>query len=449
MPHRKTGGRSPRFVLIGVGSAVFGARTLGDLIHFREVLDGAIIALVDIDPHVLGLMTTLATKMNDAAGRPFVIESSTERRDVLPDADFVVTSPAIKREALWEKDWNIIRRAGIKMTYGENGGPGSLSHTLRNVPMILDICRDVEDLAPDAWVLNFTNPEARICMAIARHTRLKFVGLCHQIHVGYRMIAEALGLPVEDLDVKAAGLNHFTWAYDIRRQSTGEDLYPRLREVVGGEGIAGEPLTTRMFELTGLFPMPGDHHLAEFLPFGYEFVGLEGRDFAEWRRGKAEKVAWLEGVAGGTSEIEEVVSGLSGERVAQMAVAILTNGNSFEVSLDVVNNGTIPNLPDDAIVEAPGVISGAGVAPLRMAALPDEIAEWARRQVTVQALSVEAAVSGDRRTALRAMALDPVVDSYAAAQKVLDELLEAHREYVSPRFFDAGAGKVEAENTPA
>ena len=428
--------RPPRFVLIGVGSAVFGARTMGDLIHFREVLGGATIALVDINPHVLDLMTTLAKKMNDAAGRPFVIESSTERRDVLPDADFVVTSPAIKREDLWQKDWEIIHGAGIKMTYGENGGPGSLSHTLRNVPMILDICRDTEELAPDAWVLNFTNPEARICMAIARHTRLKFVGLCHQIHVGYGLIAKALGLPVEDLDVKAAGLNHFTWAYDIRRQSTGEDLYPRLRDVVRSNGIADEPLTTRMFELTGLFPMPGDHHLAEFLPFGYEFVGLEGRDFAEWRRSKAEKLKWLEGVAAGTAKIEEVVSGLSGERVAQMAVAILTNGNSFEVSLDVVNNGTIPNLPDDAIVEAPGVISGAGVAPLCMPPLPEVIAEFARRQISVQELSVDAAVSGDHLTALQAMVLDPVVDNCTIARNVLDQLLEAHREYVSPQFFE-------------
>ena len=411
---------------------------MGDLFHFREEFDGATIALVDINPRVLQWMAVLAKKMNDAAGRPFSIEASTDRRQVLAGADFVVTSPAIRREELWQKDWEIIHGAGIKMTYGENGGPGSLSHTLRNVPMMLDICRDIEELAPYAWVLNFTNPEARICMAIARHTRLRFVGLCHQIYAGYRIISKALDVPVDDLDVKAAGLNHFTWAYDIRRQSTSEDLYPRLRETISRDGIPGEPLTTKMSQLTGLFPMPGDHHLAEFLSFGWEFLGLEGRDFASWHETKRKNSEWLAGVAAGTARIEEVVTGLSGERIAPMAMAILKNGNAFEISMDVVNNGAIPNLPDDAIVETPGVISAAGVAPLRMAPLPEAIAELARRQIAVQELSVAAAVTGDRRTALQAMVLDPVVDNYAVAEKVLGQLLDAHREYVSPQFFREG-----------
>jgi len=436
--HAETGGRRPpKFVLIGVGSAVFGARTMGDLFHFKDEFGRATLSLVDLDACVLDRMTTVANKMNDAAGRPFRIEASTDRRDVLAGADFVVTSPAIKREELWRKDWEIIHGAGIKMTYGENGGPGSLSHTLRNVPMMLDICRDVEELAPEAWVLNFTNPEARICMAIARHTNLKFVGLCHQIHAGYRIISGALDIPEDDLDVKAAGLNHFTWAYDIRRRSTGKNLYPRLHDKVRREGIEKEPMTAKMLELTGLFPMPGDHHLAEFLPFGWEFQGLHGRDFAWWNEHKRKKRAWVEGVVAGTAKIEEVVSGLSGERIAQMALAILTNGNSFEISMDVVNNGAIPNLPDDAIVETPGVISGAGVTPLCMPPLPEIVAEFARRQIACQELSVEAAVTGDRRTALQTMVLDPVVDSSRVAEKVLDQLLEAHREYVSPRFFRA------------
>jgi len=424
-----------KFVLIGVGSAVFGAKTIGDLIHFKDVLGGGTISLVDIDPEMLNLAETMARKMNDRAGAPFTIEASTERRDVLADADFVVTSPAIKREELWLRDWEIINGAGIKQTYGENGGPGSLSHTLRNIPMMLAICRDVEALAPDAWVLNFTNPEARICMMLDRYTKLKFVGLCHQIGAGYRMVAKALNRKPKDLDVKAAGLNHFTWMFDIRDKHTGEDLYPALRASIAQGALKHEPLTLKMFELAGLFPTPGDHHLAEFLSFGWEFVGLKGRDWDRWATRKSDMLAWLKGVADGTREIEEVVKGRSAERIAQMAIAVLTNGNAYEITMDVRNDGAIPNLPDDAIVETPGVISSLGATPLRMPPLPDVVAGFARKQIQVQELSVAAAVTGDRRLALQAMLLDPVVDSVGTAEKVLDQLLEAHRQYVSPNFF--------------
>ncbi|MBN1675921.1 MAG: alpha-glucosidase/alpha-galactosidase [Kiritimatiellae bacterium] len=424
-----------KFVLIGVGSAVFGAKTIGDLLHFKDVLAGSTVSLVDINPEILGLMETVARKMNEQAGSPFTIEASVERRDVLAGADFVVTSPAIKREELWKIDWEIINGAGIKQTYGENGGPGSLSHTLRNVPMMLAICRDIEELAPNAWVLNFTNPEARICMMLDRYTRLKFCGLCHQIGAGYRMVAKALDVPVRDLDIKAAGLNHFTWMFDIRRASTGEDLYPAFRERIRQGALKDQPLSRKMFELAGLFPTPGDHHLAEFLAFGWEFAGLHGRDWAKWATRKADTYAWLTGVTAGTHKIEDQVKGLSGERIAQMAVAVLTNQNSYEISMDVRNEGAIPNLPPAAIVETPGVISGLGITPLRMPPLPPVVAGLARKQVQVQELAVEAAVTGDRTLALQALVLDPVVDNVATAERVLDQLLTAHREYVHPGFF--------------
>ena len=116
----------------------------------------------------------------------------------------MVTSPAILREELWKKDWDIIHGAGIRQTYGENGGPGSLSHTPRNVPMLEAICRDVEELAPHAMMINSTNPEARICTFFHRYTKLRFVGLCHQIYAGYGCVIRMLGIPHKDLDIKAA-----------------------------------------------------------------------------------------------------------------------------------------------------------------------------------------------------------------------------------------------------
>lgn len=431
-----------KMVLIGVGSVCFGVGTIADLMYYKEDLAGSTISLVDIDEEKLTLVRHIADELNKQAGMPFRIESSLDRRDVLGGADYVITSPAIKREQLWKKDWDIIHGSGIRQTYGENGGPGCLSHTLRNIPMILSILRDAEELAPKAWVINFTNPEARICMAIDRYTSLRFVGLCHQIHeAAYHTVSHVMGIPFEDIDMKAAGINHFTWTYDIRRFSTGECIYPEFIERLNRMPEDYEPLSRRLLNTFGMFPTAGDHHLAEYLNYGWEYVGLEGRDF-KWRNGeKADWLDWLRGVSEGRRQIGEKVKGKSGESVADIIAAMQKGRNHYEVSLDMRNDGCIPNLPDNAIVEIPGVVSGDGVRGLRMQPLPEGIAEMMRRQITIHGLSVEAAVKGDRKLALQAMLLDPVTDNFSVSEKVLDRLLEEHREYVSPAFFIAEATK--------
>jgi len=425
----------PKIVMIGVGSVCFGTGTIGDLIYYKDKLAGSVISLVDTDKEKLDLVKYAADQLNLKAGSPFTIEASLERKDVLAGADFVITSPAIRREELWKKDWDIIHGAGIKQTYGENAGPGSLSHTLRNIPMMLSIFRDVEKLAPKAWVINFTNPEARICTLLDRFTNLRFVGLCHQIHAAYRTVSHVLNIRQDDLDIKAAGINHVTWVYDIRKISDGKCIYPEFKEALSKMPADYEPISRRLLDTYGMFPTAGDHHLAEFLSYGWEFMGLEGRDFAARIKEKEDLMAWLKGVASGTRSVEEMVHGKTDESVADIIVAITHGQNHYEISLDLRNNGCIPNLPDDAIVEVPGVVSGDNVRGLQMDPLPEGIAAMIRQQMTIHALSVEAAVKGDRKLALQAMLLDPVVDHYTTAKQVLDDLLEAHRDLISPEFF--------------
>ncbi|HOJ11482.1 MAG TPA: hypothetical protein PK733_12945 [Clostridiales bacterium] len=423
-----------KIVMIGVGSISFGAKTIGDLIHFKDILKGSIISLVDIDEEKLRLMKGLIDKMNKDAGMPFKIEASTQRRDVLTGADFVVTSPAIKREELWKQDWTIINRAGIKQTYGENGGPGSLALTMRNIPMILSIAKDVEELAPNAWLINFTNPEARICMALDRYSSVKFVGLCHQIYESYKTIHTVLGIEFSDIDVKAAGTNHLTWIYDIRRKSTGRSIYKEFSDKLKEMPENYEPMSRKLFSMFGMYPTSGDHHLAEFMPFGWEYQGLLGRDFESRKKKIDDTMEWLRGVNNETRQVGEIVSGKSTESVADIIAAMTTGDNHYEVSLDIRNNGCIPNLPDNAIVEVPGVVSGDKVRGLRMDPLPEGIVELIRRQITVQSLSVEAAITGSRDKALQAFILDPVVDNISTAEKVLDELIQANKEYIHQGF---------------
>lgn len=423
-----------KIVMIGVGSICFGAKTIGDLIYYKDILKGSLISLVDIDPEKLRLMKALIEKMNEEAGRPFIIEASTQRREVLKGADFVVTSPATKREELWKQDWTIINKAGIKQTYGENGGPGSLALTMRNIPMILSIARDIEELAPNAWVINFTNPEARICMALERYTSLKFVGLCHQIYESYNTIHNVLGIDKRDIDVKAYGTNHLTWISDIRNKATGKCIYDEFKEKLREMPADFEPMSRKLFEIFGMYPTAGDHHLAEFMSFGWEYQGLLGRDFEARRLKIRENMEWLKGVTDGTRAVDEIVSGKSSESVADIIVAMIKGDNHYEVSLDIRNNGCIPNLPSEAIVEVPGVVSADKVRGLKMDPLPEGIAELIRRQVTIHSLSVEAAATGSKDKALQAFILDPVVDNVSTAEAVLDELIQANREFIHPGF---------------
>ena len=220
--------RLTKIVLIGAASASFGPRMIADAVLTPE-LRGSTLVLVDIDEPRLQVMTAYARRLNEAIGASLKVESTPDRTRALPGAEFVITSIAIKRDELWKLDHQIPLKHGIKQVLGENGGPGGLSHSLRNIPIVLSIARDMEKLCPDALLMNFTNPESRICLAVSRYTNIKFVGLCHGIGMAYDSIARITGLPMEDLEAIAAGLNHFVWVLDIRRKSSKEDVYPVLR----------------------------------------------------------------------------------------------------------------------------------------------------------------------------------------------------------------------------
>src|SRR5512145_1151100 len=252
MPH------PPKIVVIGAGSAIFGLGALARIIQ-TERLRGAHLAMVDIDREALDIMHAVAEKLNAAWGAGMTITSHTERTDALPGADFVIVSIQVgPRETMWELDWRIPLRHGVRQPYAENGGPGAFAHTARNLPVILGIARDMERLCPNAWYLNLTNPLIRLTWALHRYTKIKVMGLCHQLLWGYAMAMTVLGdhygvpvpegfhvhtdadnmprfIPVaaaglQHLDIKAAGINHFSWVYEIRDRQTGEDLYPLLRE---------------------------------------------------------------------------------------------------------------------------------------------------------------------------------------------------------------------------
>jgi alpha-galactosidase len=440
-----------KIVIIGVGSVSFGPAILGDLFAFAGDLRGCEVWLVDINAESLDVMSRYAAKLNDVFDEPFVIRPTADRSVALPGADFVIVAVAVDRLATWKLDWQIPLKHGVRHVLGENGGPGGLSHALRNIPLLLGIARDVERLAPDATLLNFTNPMSRLCMAVHRHTHVPFVGLCHQIGEGYTLVNRVLEIVPRDAEhaslawhelvaeverrvhITAAGLNHFTFILDIRDAATGEDLYPRLRERLAVMPMDFELMSRRMMEAFGLFCATGDGHAGEYVGFAAETMALSGYDFAKYERQGREQWERVRALAAqGTADLRTTVK-RTGERAIPIVHAMRRDLNQHELSANIPNDGCIENLPDDAIVEVPAVVNALGVHGVHVGPLPKGLASLMRREVEIQELVVEAGVHGDRTAALQALLLDPHIHSYAQATHLLDDLLKAHAKYL-PQF---------------
>jgi len=306
----------------------------------------------------------------------------------------------------------------------------------------------MERLCPRALLMNFSNPESRLCLALSRYTGIRFAGLCHGIGMAYASIADITGLPEDDLIAVAAGLNHFVWVLDVRRKSTGEDVYPLLRAADATYDPTYYPLTRRMMRLYGLYPHPSDDHIGEYLSFAWEECGLEGYDFvaADQNRASAwehilrvargqEPAPVPQGAASaeGQRRVDRPTLKPSGEFAFPIIISEVDNRHAFIEAVNILNSGLIANLPSWAVVEVPAVAGADGLKGIQVGALPAGIVAILNTQAHVQDLVVDAAVKGSRALALQALLADPVVQSMDAAEKCLDELLAVHADYL-PQF---------------
>ena len=463
----------PKIVVIGAGSAVFGLGALSTIIQ-HPAMRGAQLALCDINAEGLAVIKQLAEIMNRAWDAELSISSSTERRELLPGADFVLVSIQVgPREAVWERDWRIPLRHGLRQPYAENGGPGSFAHTARNLPLIMAIARDMEALCPDACCLNLVNPLIRLTTALRRHSRVKAVGLCHQLLWGYTMAATVLAdrwgieppddfhvhtdadnMPaflsvakeaVKHLEIKAAGINHFSWVYEIRDKHTGEDLYPELRECWFKHFRRDfEPLSREIFQIYGMMPTAGDSHLCEYLTWvsdaatrPWRKYDLKLQSWAGNRRRRAARKQLARDIVAGRVDVDDLRDltrhGMLDEGIPEMVAAVHYDRVQPHPQLNIPNRGYIPNLPDGAIVEVAGTVSAAGFVGEKFAPLPAPIAELCRRELALSELYVDAALTGDRELALQALLLDPMVTDIDRGRAILDDLLAEFAEYL-PQF---------------
>jgi len=406
----------------------FGLSFFQDIFSTSD-LSGSTLTLVDPEVDSLDRMVRLARLLNDRSGAILRIEGTNDRRAALDGAGFVVNAAAIARNRLWKLDFEIPKKLGIRHTLGENSGPGGLFFTMRTLPLIFDFVRDIEEICPNAWFLNYSNPEGRIILALAKYSKVRAVGLCHGIFMTQNDVAKILGLPEDDVDVWASGLNHFQCLLHIRHRRTGEDLYPRLREQERRYDPSFMPLTRRLFRTFGYWLSCSEDHLGEYLPYGWE-AGEHGYDFDTDEHERTTIRRTIDEVLAGHSEPPSDWREPSGERGVDAIAAVLHNGKRFIESGVVVNQRAIPNLPTDVAVEVPILADAAGLHPVSLGPLPVAIAGLMAMQVGVQQLAVEAAVHASKELAMRALLIDPVVNSSIAAEQLLEELWKVNQPYI-------------------
>jgi len=455
--------------VIGAGSASFGENTLSAILRSKK-LRGSTLRLVDRNPDSLDIVHRLANRLNVEWEAGFTVSAHTDHREALDDAQFVVNAIEVgARENLWRRDFEIPMKYGVRQPYAENGGPGGFAHAARNIGPILQIARDMEQACPEAWFINFTNPMVRICDAVNRHSKIKSVGLCHQIYAGYVMVGMALagdlGIEVPPeltgmhasadqyvaqqlvrkqivplVDIRAAGLNHFTWILSIHDRRTGEDLYPLFRERFFELDPKFEPLTRDVFSAFGWFPVPGDTHLCEYLPWTsdpvtkpWEKYDIKLYDWDLMAAIRDFKLDRLNEMANGNLTIEGLLD-TDSEGALEMIENISGASTHYHLAANLPNVGQIANLPLGATVETPVVVDGAGIHPVHVGALPEPIAELCRRETTVAQLCVDAAAEGSREKALQCLLLDPVITDIETAKKILDDYLVSYKGYL-PQFW--------------
>jgi alpha-galactosidase len=456
-----------KIVAIGAGSDVFGLNTVSTLFKYPS-LKGCTLMLVDKDEPSLIAIHRLAERVNREWGAGWKVERETNTQVALEGADFVICSIAASpREVLWKKDFEIPLQFGVRQPYAENSGPGGFAQTARNIPMIMEIAGWMEKICPKALFINFTNPMLRICDAVNRYTDLRVVGLCHQIAAGYAMVGKALshelGIEVppaftgthsspvinparaqvsrsarKKIAIKAAGINHFTWMLELTDKETGKDLFPIFAQRWQEMDPAFEPLTRKIFEDFGLFPIPGDEHLCEYLPWMSDPITRpwEKYDLSlyEWdlRAALREKGhAKIRKLADGEGTLEELQNDDS-EGAAEVIAAAVSGKEIDWDAVNVPNKGYLSNLPENAIVEVPARL-GKKIQPKTVGELSFGVAELCHREIITSHLAVDAAVKGDHKLTLQCLLLDPVVRDLDVGEKILDEYLKTFKEYL-PQF---------------
>ena len=419
-----------KFMFIGAGSVSFTLKLISDILHEEDFIKSGELRLVDVVPEALDNVYEAVCTMIKTAGRDFKVTKHLDFKQASPGVDFVFFTFVTGGYKSWKTDIDICEKYGVIQTVGDTIGPGGLIRAVRNIPVVLEVCKELEKVAPEAWAINYSNPEGALCLAIEAHTKIRTFGLCHGTPDTVKMLAHrAFNVEPERLKFSAAGINHLTWITELKLD--GQDAYPLLKEKLIGCGLdEEEPISYELLNIYGKYPAPGDWHVNEFFPHYLresvkqaKSIKLHGFDAAAMIEGRNVSDETLESLKRGEIGFKEF--GTSGETATNFIRALITGVPALEMC-NVQNNGYIDNLSSDIAVEIPAYIDEFGLHPVKIGRLPDGIAAKCETLGREYKLIVDGAVEYDKNKLLAAMMIDPLCCNCDFPEKLLDELLTAY-----------------------
>jgi alpha-galactosidase len=422
----------PKITFIGAGSTVFAKNLLGDILSYPELAQ-AEIALFDIDPERLRTSEIVANRVAETLGAKAKITATTERRAALDGADYAICMIQVAGyNPGTVVDFEIPKKYGLRQTIADTLGIGGIMRGLRTIPVLLEMCRDMEQLCPEVTFLQYVNPMAMNCWAIGRASTIKTVGLCHSVQGTAEQLSEDIGIPLEEINYVAAGINHM--AFYLKFERDGEDLYPRIRKVVEEKRVPDWNIVRyEMFKRLGYFVTESSEHFSEYVPW---FIKRDRPDLIEAfnvpldeyirrcenqiKRWEAQRAA-LEG--GAPIQVKPSMEYGSG------IIHSLETGIPRVIYGNVPNDGLIDNLPQGCCVEVPCLVDKNGIQPTKIGALPPHLAALMQTNINVQSLTVEAALTCKREHIYHAAMLDPHTAAELDLEQIwslVDDLIAAH-----------------------
>ena len=431
----------PKICFLGAGSTVFAKAVLGDCLS-AEALKDSHIALVDIDPDRLHVSEVMLKNINKTLGARATIEAflAEQAREALSGADFVINTVQIGGyEPSTVIDFEIPKKYGLRQTIADTLGIGGIFRALRTIPVMLDYCRIIEEVAPKALLLNYTNPMAMLTGAILRATSVKTVGLCHSVQICASNLCHMLELPEDNLQWKIAGINHQGWLLEITRE--GKDLYPEIKR--RAQLPEYQPKDSVRFELMkrfGYYVTESSEHTSEYVPWFIKSKAPElierfhipldeyprrcETQIADWDKMKKDLLA------------DKPIEHKRGHEYASYIFEAVASGTPYVFGGNVLNTGLITNLPSEACVEVACLADRNGISPTTIGDLPPQCAALNRTNINVQLMAIEAALTRKKEHIYQAALLDPHTAAELTVDEIVamcDDLIEAHGDYL-PKY---------------
>jgi alpha-galactosidase len=439
-----------KITFIGAGSTVFAKNLIGDILSFPELADSKI-CLYDIDENRLKTSEAVARHIAQTLGAPSIIEVTTDRSRALEGASYAINMIQVGGyRPCTVTDFDIPKRYGLRQTIADTLGIGGIMRAVRTIPVLIDMCQDMERLCPDVLHLNYVNPMAMNCWALSQATKVQTIGLCHSVQHTAGELSHDIGVPLEEINYVVAGINHV--AFFLRFERNGQDLYPEIQRVIS-EGRVPDDNRVRydMFKRLGYFVTESSEHFAEYTPW-YIKRGREDLikrfniPLDEYPRRCESQMADWENLQKELETSGKLVEIWRSVEYGSLIIHSLETGTPRVVYGNVANSDLIENLPSGCCVEVPCAVDKNGVQPVRIGRIPSQLAALMQTNINVQALTVEAVLKGDPELIHHAAMLDPHTAAELDLDQIsslVDDLLAAHGEWI-PETLRPGSQKSKA-----